>query len=68
MATYIIPIFCFGLVITGIVFLGVRQAADLAKQLAAESHERESATNRPPVASSERGAASVKPLSSVRPS
>lgn len=65
MATYIIPIFCFGLVITGIVFLGVRQAADLAKQLAAESHERES---RPPVASSERGAASVKPLSSVRPS
>ena len=68
MATYIIPIFCFGLVITGIVFLGVRQAADLAKQLAAESHERESATNRPPVVSSERGAASVKPLSSVRPS
>ena len=65
MATYIIPIFCFGLVITGIVMLGVRQAADLAKQLAAESHERESASNHPQVVSSGRGAASVKAPSSL---
>lgn len=65
MATYIIPIFCFGLVITGIVFLGVRQAADLAKQLAAESHERASVSNRPQVVSSGRGVASIQPPSSV---
>ncbi len=34
MFNYVFPIFCFGLVITGIVFLGIRQAAE---QLKAES-------------------------------
>jgi hypothetical protein len=34
MFLYLFPIFCFGLVITGIVFLGLRQAADLARQTA----------------------------------
>ena len=33
MAIYLLPIFCFGLVITGIVLIGVQQARDLAKQL-----------------------------------
>ena len=37
MFNYIFPIFCFGLVITGIVFLGIRQAAE---QLKAELAER----------------------------
>ncbi len=37
MFNYLFPIFCFGLVITGIVFLGLREAADLAKQMAERS-------------------------------
>lgn len=35
MFNYIFPIFCFGLVITGIVFLGLQQAADVARKLTA---------------------------------
>lgn len=34
MTNYLIPISCFGLVITGIVLLGIREAADMAKQMA----------------------------------
>jgi len=64
MATYIIPIFCFGLVITGIVFLGVQQAADMAKQLAAQSNETPPGANTPP-ASSGRGSDPARPLASV---
>lgn len=64
MATYIIPIFCFGLVITAIVFLGVQQAADMAKQLAAQSNETPPGFNNPP-GSSEQGSAPVKPLPTV---
>jgi hypothetical protein len=64
MATYIIPIFCFGLVITGIVFLGVQQAADMAKQLAAQSNETAPGANNPP-ASSGRGSGPARPLASV---
>jgi hypothetical protein len=41
MFSYIFPIFAFGLVMTGIVFLGLRQASDLAKNLAAEQREAE---------------------------
>lgn len=42
MFNFIFPIFCFGLVITGIVFLGLIEAA---KQMKAESgHEREPET------------------------
>ena len=47
MATYIIPIFCFGLVITGIVFLGIQQASDLAKQLAAQQKQLEPVSKNP---------------------
>lgn len=47
MAIYIIPIFCFGLVITGIVFLGIQQASDLAKQLAAQQKPLESVFKKP---------------------
>lgn len=41
MFNYIFPIFAFGLVMTGIVFLGLQQASDLAKNLAAEQREAE---------------------------
>ena len=41
MFNYIFPIFAFGLVITGIVFLGIQQAADLAKDLAAQRSQAE---------------------------
>ena len=64
MAIYIIPIFCFGLVITAIVFLGVQQAADMAKQLAAQSNETPPGFNNPP-GSSGQGSAPVKPLPTV---
>jgi len=37
MFNYLFPIFAFGLVITGIVFLGLQQASDMAKDLAAQS-------------------------------
>ena len=47
MGVYIFPIFCFGLVITGIVMIGVQQASDLAKQLAAQSTEAEQSSNSP---------------------
>jgi hypothetical protein len=47
MAIYIFPIFCFGLVITGIVFLGIQQAADLAKTLAAQRNETKPLSKRP---------------------
>jgi len=42
MFNYIFPIFAFGLVITGIVFLGIQQAADLAKALAEQRSQPES--------------------------
>ena len=64
MAFYIIPIFCFGLVITAIVFLGVQQAADMAKQLAAQSNETPPGFNNPPDSSGP-GSAPVKPLPTV---
>ncbi len=41
MAIYLIPIFGFGLVITGIVFLGIHQASALSKDLAAQKGETE---------------------------
>jgi hypothetical protein len=57
MAFYIIPIFCFGLVITGIVFLGIQEASELSKRLAAETLEASRGSNSP-AAPSERGSAS----------
>ena len=65
MAFYIIPIFCFGLVITGIVFLGLQQASDMAKQLAAQSYESPPGSKSQPVVSSGQGSAPIKPLPTV---
>ncbi len=61
MFNYLFPIFAFGLVITGIVFLGVQQAADLAKALAEQRSQEESELQKPgsPVPSS--GGAPGKP-------
>jgi len=39
MGVYIFPIFLFGCAVTGIVFLGVQQAADWAKDEAARNRE-----------------------------
>jgi len=47
MVNYIFPIFAFGLVMTGIVFLGLQQASDLAKSLAAERSDDESGFKNP---------------------
>ena len=41
MFNYIFPIFAFGLVISGIVFLGLQQAADMAKDLATQRNEKD---------------------------
>jgi hypothetical protein len=47
MFNYLFPIFAFGLVISGIVFLGLQQAADLAKELAARRDEMEKRAGAP---------------------
>jgi hypothetical protein len=47
MFDYLFPIFAFGLVITGIVFLGLQQAADLAKDLAAQRSGAEKNSEKP---------------------
>jgi hypothetical protein len=39
MFNYLFPIFAFGIVITGIVFLGLQQASDWAKELVAARRE-----------------------------
>lgn len=41
MFNYLFPIFAFGLVITGIVFLGLQQAAVLAEQLNQQNNKSE---------------------------
>ena len=63
MAIYIIPIFCFGLVITGIVFIGIQQAADLAKKLADQSND--TGASAPHLASLGRTSAPIKPVGNV---
>ena len=65
MAVYIIPIFCFGLVITGIVFIGIQQAADLAKKLADQSNDMETASRDSNTASSGRTSAAIKSVGHV---
>ncbi len=60
MAIYLIPIFCFGLVITGIVLLGIQQASDLAKDLAARRDEMDQPTQNPEGLSPERNLVPVK--------
>jgi hypothetical protein len=47
MFDYIFPIFAFGLVISGIVFLGLQQAADLAKALAEQRRGTETSSSQP---------------------
>jgi hypothetical protein len=54
MATYIIIIFCFGLVISGIVLLGIQEASELSKRLAAQTLEAARGANGA-ATSSERG-------------
>jgi len=56
MATYLIIIFFFGLVITGIVFLGIQEAAELSKRLAVQTLEASRVANSS-ATSSERGSA-----------
>ncbi len=56
MFLYLFPIFCFGLVITGIVFLGLRQAADLARQTAKQSKATSPESNHPDAGSLSRNA------------
>ena len=65
MAIYLIPIFCFGLVITGIVFLGVQQAADLAKDLARRQREMELSDRNTKGVSPLRNTDSSEPLASL---
>ena len=65
MAIYIIPIFCFGLVITGIVFLGIQQASDLAKQLAEERKQLEPVSKNPQDVPLGRNSAPTRTLASV---
>ena len=64
MSLYLIPIFCFGLVITGVVLLGIQEASELAKRSAAQSHAALPGSNKPP-ASSEGGSAPAQPSASV---
>jgi hypothetical protein len=63
MFNYLFPIFAFGLVITGIVFLGLQQAADLAKQLAPPRDERDNRTRPPETSASAKNAdAKIAPV------
>ncbi len=47
MFNYIFPIFCFGLVITGIVFLGLVEAAKHVKAVSSDEDERATKVVRP---------------------
>jgi hypothetical protein len=52
MGIYIFPIFLFGCAMTGIVFLGVQQAADWAKDEAARNQEASRSSENPAMRSS----------------
>ena len=60
MFNYAFPIFAFGLVMTGIVFLGLQQASDLAKNLAAAKREAENKLKSSAVISPEVNSATVQ--------
>ena len=64
MFNYIFPIFAFGLVITGIVFLGIQQAADLAKAL---DEQRRQAESDPQKQGSSVSASGVTPVQPATP-
>lgn len=50
MFNYVFPIFAFGLVISAVVFLGLQQAADLAKDLALQRSQEEDSRRKQPIA------------------
>ncbi len=60
MFNLLFPIFCFGVVISGIVFLGLQQASDLAKYLAANESEIKPDSRSGEVVSQRRSLPSVK--------
>lgn len=62
MAIYLLPIFCFGVVITGIVLLGIKQASDLTKQLDAQANQSGSGSGGAHYVSVGQGTAPLKPL------
>ena len=65
MFTYLFPIFAFGLVITGVVFLGLQQASDLAKDLAAQSSKIETSFKNQEVVPLGRNSTPLNPPASV---
>ena len=65
MFNLLFPIFCFGLVISGIVFLGLQQASDLAKYLATNESEIEPDFGSKEVVSQRRSLAPVKRSSNL---
>jgi hypothetical protein len=52
MFIYLFPIFCFGLVITGIVFLGIMEAAKQARDQTLTERDRETPAEQPALARS----------------
>lgn len=67
MFIYLFPIFAFGLVITAIVFLGLQQASDWAKDLAAHRSEAEKHSKNPERVSSGHNSAPISPTPAIRP-
>lgn len=65
MFIYLFPIFAFGLVITGIVFLGLQHASDLAKDLAAQSSKTGSSSENQGVVPTGGSSTLLKPPTSV---
>jgi hypothetical protein len=65
MFNYLFPIFCFGLVISGIVFIGIQQAFNQAKELAALKSESETGSEDSEFVSTRRNSAPIKTPASV---
>lgn len=61
MFIYLFPIFAFGLVITAIVFLGLQQASDWAKDLTAQRNEADKNSKSPEVVAPKHNSAAVIP-------
>jgi len=61
MFIYLFPIFAFGLVITAIVFLGLQQASDWAKDLAAQRSEADKNPKSPELVSPSHNSAPANP-------
>ena len=65
MFIHLFPIFAFGLVITGVVFLGLQQASDLAKDLAVQNSTIELSSKNQEVIPPGRNSAPLNPTVSV---